>query len=167
MKLEITSLSHHEIAGLSLAFSQIGWNKPVSLFEHYLTEEKEKKRSVFIAKRDGAFVGYVTILWQSEHVFFQQRQIPEIKDLNVLLPQQGHGFGKALLQHAEQEVAKRAAFVGLGVGLTADYGVAQRLYITQGYFPTGEGVTHHEKPLAYGDSLSVDDDTILWLMKAF
>lgn len=167
MKLDITSLSHQEIAGLSQAFSEIGWNKPISLFEEYLAEEKEQKRSVFVAKRDGAFVGYITILWQSMHLFFQRRQIPEIKDLNVLPPQQGQGFGKALLKHAEQEVAKRASFVGLGVGLTADYGIAQRLYTTQGYLPTGEGATHHEKPLAYGDSITVDDDTILWLMKAF
>jgi hypothetical protein len=51
------------------------------------------------------------------------------------------------------------------VGLTADYGPAQRLYIRQGYIPNGEGATQNHQALKYGDTITVNDDTVLWMTK--
>ena len=55
--------------------------------------------------------------------------------------------------------------VGLGVGLTADYGSAQRLYIQLGYMPDGYGVHHKNRAVNYGDTVMVDDDLVLYLTK--
>ncbi len=42
----------------------------------------------------------------------------------------------ALMDAAEARAAERSAIVGLGVGLYADYGSAQRMYARRGYLPT-------------------------------
>ena len=55
--------------------------------------------------------------------------------------------------------------IGLGVGLYADYGAAQRLYVRLGYQPDGRGITYHEKLVVPDQLVRVDDDLILWLTK--
>ena len=59
----------------------------------------------------------------------------------------------------------RSKIAGIGVGLTKDYGAAQRLYVKCGYIPTGEGITHHDKILKYDEQIRIDDETILWFTK--
>lgn len=167
MTFTIVPLTFEEGVSLSHLFKLIAWEKPLSLFETYLQEQKEGKRDSFVAKLDSITVGYVTIQWQSEYPYFQQRGIPEIKDLNVLPAYQWRGFGKALLLHAEQKIQQRSSLVGIGVGLTKDYGAAQVLYIKQGYLPNGEGITFHYQTLKHGDSLRMDDEVVLWLTKDF
>lgn len=56
--------------------------------------------------------------------------------------------------------------IGVGVGLYADYGAAQWLYVTLGYRPDGNGITYAEKPVAPGAHVRLDDDLVLWLTKA-
>lgn len=55
--------------------------------------------------------------------------------------------------------------VGIGVGLYADYGAAQRLYTSLGYAPDGRGVTYHGSLVKPGTEYLVDDHLILWLTK--
>jgi GNAT superfamily N-acetyltransferase len=163
--LTITLLELEDAAALSSAFQQIGWNKPVALFERYYGEQVAGERYSFVAKLPNEIVGYVTVLWISDHPFFHERNIPEIKDLNVLPQHSRNGFGRMLLEHAEKQIASRFPVAGLGVGLTQDYGPAQVLYVKQGYIPTGEGITHHQQPIHYGSHITVDDDTVLWFTK--
>ena len=61
--------------------------------------------------------------------------------------------------------AKRASNVGIGVGMGADYGAAQRLYVRLGYVPDGRGVTYAALPVKRGDRVVVDDDLVLYLTK--
>ncbi|MCX7123077.1 MAG: GNAT family N-acetyltransferase [Gammaproteobacteria bacterium] len=146
-------------------FKKLGWHKPLSQLEAYIAEAQQGIRTNLVAKSNGLPVGYLTILWESDHLYFQERHIPEIKDLNVFPAERGKGFGKALLQAAEKYVFERSKTVGLGVGLTRDYAVAQILYVKQGYIPNGEGATSYHAPLEYGKTCQVDDDLVLWMVK--
>ena len=146
-------------------FKKLGWHKPLSQFEDYIAEAAKGIRTNLVAKVNDIPVGYLTILWESDHPYFQAHNIPEIKDLNVFPDERGKGFGKALLQAAEKYVFERSKIVGLGVGLTRDYAVAQILYVKQGYVPNGEGATSYHAPLEYGKACTIDDDLVLWMVK--
>ena len=55
--------------------------------------------------------------------------------------------------------------IGLGVGMTRDYGSAQRFYFHLGYVPDGNGLYHNYKAANYSDIVTVDDDSVLFLIK--
>lgn len=86
-------------------------------------------------------------------------------DFNVLPVMRNKGIGSALLEIAEKEAAKKSAIVGLGVGLYADYGAAQKLYVKRGYVPDGLGVTYKYKDIKPGAKVDLDDDLVLWFIK--
>ena len=72
-----------------------------------------------------------------------------------------------LLNALEAEAASAGkAIVGIGVGLYADYGAAQKLYASRGYKPDGHGVTYSHKAVAPGTSVLLDDDLVLWMRKS-
>jgi len=75
------------------------------------------------------------------------------------------GIGTALMDEAERVIAARSAVAGIGAGMTADYGAAQRLYVRRGYLPDGRGLMTHERPVIAGKSVLVDDDLVLYLTK--
>ncbi len=54
---------------------------------------------------------------------------------------------------------------GIGVGLIADYGAAQILYVKRGYLPDGNGISQRGKYLKHTDQVTVDDDLVLYLRK--
>lgn len=75
----------------------------------------------------------------------------------------GEGIGAMLLNALEAEAIRAGkAIVGLGVGLYADYGAAQKLYVSRGYAPDGHGVTHDCQAVVPGASVPLDDDLVLW-----
>ena len=118
-----------------------------------------------IARTDGAFAGYVTVLWRSVYPPFSQANIPETSDLNVLPPLRGRGFGSQLMDKAEGLIATRSSLVGVAVGLHEDYGAAQRLYVQRGYVPDGRGITSRRNRVVFGESVTADDDLVLWFTK--
>lgn len=161
----IRHIEKSDIPVIVSQFSQHNWPKPASIFEIYLKEQQVEKRLVWVAYDKDQFVGYATLKWQSRYEPFRIKNIPEIMDLNVLPPFQGQGIGLALLQTAEDAAFKKSPIVGLGVGLYADYGRAQKLYITNGYVPDGNGVTYNYQSVKPGSNLSLDDDLVLWFSK--
>lgn len=162
---EIRSLQQNDIPLLVSAFKEIGWNKPASLYEKYVEEQDKQQRGVWVAFKDGLFLGYVTLKWYSEYAPFKQQGIPEISDLNVLPQFRQQGIGSKLLDWAEAEAHKKSPVVGTAAGLTADYGDAQRLYVRRGYRPDRLGVTSHYHPVSWGELVRADDDLILWFRK--
>jgi len=46
-----------------------------------------------------------------------------------------------------------------------DYGPAQRLYAKRGYIPDGRGACHRFTPLKRGQTITLDDDHLIWLVK--
>lgn len=163
--LNIRLLTDVDIPLIVSAFSNIGWNKPVSLFQKYLQEQQLGTKFVWISFIDGHFSGYVTLELSSEYQPFYEKQIPEIKDLNVLPHFRNQGIGSSLLKEAENKAKNYSAYVGIGVGLFSDYGDAQKLYVKKGYIPDGKGVTYQYKPVKWECGYKMDDNLVLWFTK--
>jgi len=165
-QIQICALIEKDIAVISDAFNQIGWNKPASLFEGYLKEQEAGERLVWVAHVQDEFAGYVTLKWRSSYPFFKEQNIPEIMDLNVLPSFRKMGIGSLLLDTAEKVALTKSQIIGIGVGLYAGedggYGSAQRLYVKRGYIPDGKGVTYNYEPTVPGNSYQLDDDLVLW-----
>ena len=162
----IRPLEERDILPLVAAFAAIGWsNKTAAQYERYLAEQREGKRVTPLAFVDDHFVGYLNVVWECDYPPFREAAIPEIQDFNVLPDFQRRGIGSALMDEAERIAAERSPIVGIGVGMTADYGRGQRLYVQRGYVPDGLGLTSRHRPLAWGETIVVDDDLVLWFTK--
>lgn len=163
--LTIRPLEPADIAPIAAAFAALGWDKPASQYEKYLSEQESGDRAVLVALQSGEFAGYVTIVWRSHYPAFALENIPEIMDFNVLPRFRRQGIGSRLLDAAEQRVANTDSVVGIGVGMTADYGAAQRMYVKRGYVPDGRGLFSRGGPVQYGQTVPVDDDLVLYFTK--
>ena len=150
---------------LSRAFTEIGWNKPASVFHKYFDESAAGKRWLRLAEWKGRLAGYVTVVWNSDDPDFRMKGTPEIMDLNVLPEFRKMGIGSVLLDEAEAEAAKRTEMVGIRVGLHKGYGPAQRLYVRRGYTPDGSGVLVRGRVPEEGAEVRLDDETTLRLTK--
>ncbi len=159
------ALEEADIPKIVAAFDEIGWDKPASLFQKYLEEQKNNTRLVWVAFKENVFVGYVCLKLHSDYQYFADKNIPEISDLNVLQKFRRQGIGSKLLDLAEAETQKQSQYVGLGAGLYADYGNAQKLYVKRGYVPDGCGITYKNKPVAPWETVRLDDDLVLWFIK--
>jgi GNAT superfamily N-acetyltransferase len=154
-----------DIPEIAEAFEELGWNKPTSQYERYYMEQVLKIRDMYIARVQGQFAGYLTICWQSTYAPFREKKIPEIMDFNVLPKLRRLGIGTQLMDRAEAEIAKVSPVAGIGVGMTPDYGAAQRLYVLRGYVPDGNGLQYMGRPTLYGQTLKVDDNLVLYLTR--
>lgn len=164
-ELHIRVLEEGDIPAIASAFRDLGWNKPASQYERYLAEQRSKARVVYVAFVRGEFAGYLTICWISQYGPFRERQIPEIVDFNVLPGFRRMGIGSRLMDQAERAIARVSPAAGIGVGLTPDYGAAQRLYVLRGYVPDGRGLHWRDHHIDYGEEVKVDDDLALYLTK--
>jgi GNAT superfamily N-acetyltransferase len=163
--LQIRLLEPQDVQPIADAFEAISWSKPASLYRRYLAQQSEGRRTALVAFKDGAFAGYLTINWQSDYPPFREAGIPEIQDFNVLPRLRRQGIGSALMDEAERRIAQRSAIIGIGVGLYADYGPAQRLYALRGYLPDGRGLIYQNQVMVPGSQVTVDDDLVLYLTK--
>jgi len=135
-------------------------------WERYYTEQQTNNRTVCVAKFGDEFIGYGSLLNNTEYPEFKNKGIPEINDVWISAEYRGNGFGKELVQCLEAIALKENhKQVGIGVGLYKDYGFAQKLYVRMGYIPDGNGVTYKYQPVNPGDSHPVDDDLIIWFKK--
>jgi GNAT superfamily N-acetyltransferase len=164
-RIVIREMALNDCEVISLAFAEQGWDKPVSQYQGYFQDSLNNERVVLIAECKGQFAGYVTIVWDSYYPPYKAARIPEIMDFNVLKKYQLRGIGTALMDEAEQRIMEKSGIAGIGVGLTADYGAAQILYIKRGYIPDGRGIFQNGKHLKHGETVKVDDDLTLCLLK--
>lgn len=164
--ITLAPLHQSDLDEIVLAFKQIAWHKPKSIYQSYLEEQASGGRSVMVARDNGKFCGYVTIKWTSDSHSFTENNIPEIADLNVLPEYRMQGIGTKLIQACEQAAKEQGrARIGLGVGLIADYGSAQRLYIHLGYVPDGKGLHYKNVAVKYNENVIADDDLVIYLTK--
>ncbi len=161
----IRPLEGRDVAPIAAAFRDLGWDKPRSQYERYLSEQQEGLRSVLVAFVRGDFAGYVTINWDAGYPHFQASGIPEIQDLNVLPRFRRAGIGTRLMDAVEQTASERSNVAGIGVGMSPDYGAAQRLYALRGYVPDGRGLASEGRTVSHGNTVTVDDGLILYLTK--
>jgi GNAT superfamily N-acetyltransferase len=163
--IQVRPMEAKDITPVASLFTNIGWHKPPSLFEGYLQDQKENTRLVWVATLGKDLAGYVTLKWQSSYEPFKNQSIPEVVDLNVIPFFHKQGVGTRLMDQAEEAAREYGDIVGIGVGLTPDYGQAQRLYINRGYIPDGRGITYNYEVLNETQHLSIDDNLVLWLTK--
>jgi GNAT superfamily N-acetyltransferase len=163
--LTIRPLESRDVAPMSAAFSGLGWNKPRSHIASYLSEQQRGTRTVFVPFAGGDFAGYVTVAWIPSHPPFRATGVLEIQDFNVLPRFRRQGIGTSLMDEAERKVSERSGVAGIGVGLSPDYGAAQRLYALRGYVPDGKGLTSNVIPVRPGDEITVNDGLAFYLTK--
>ncbi|MEV8377039.1 GNAT family N-acetyltransferase [Kribbella sp. NPDC056861] len=162
--LEIRAMVDGDPVVISEAFTALGWpGRTVARYEGLLGQQLRGERDVFVATVDGELAGYVTLTW--EPTYDHGAGIPEVQDLNVLPVFRRRGIGNALMDAAEARAAERASVIGIGVGLYADYGSAQRMYVQRGYLPDGRGVMYDWKPVPPGETIRLDDDATLMFTK--
>jgi hypothetical protein len=69
------------------------------------------------------------------------------------------------MDEAERRMFEKSKTIGIGVGMYADYGAAQRMYVLRGYVPDGRGLFYKEQPVLPGKEVLVDDYLVLYLTK--
>lgn len=161
----IRFLEAQDIPQIAQAFEELGWDKPASQYERYLMEQALEVCDVYVAFIEGQFAGYLAIYWKSPYESFREQNIPEIVDFNVLPKFRRMGIGSQLMDQAESAIARVSPRAGIGVGMTPEYGAAQRLYILRGYVPDGLGLHSRDHYVRYGEQIKVDDDLALYLTK--
>lgn len=165
MNLLIREINENDPAIISNAFLEQGWVKPKDQFEGYIIEQRNGERVTLIAEIDGTFAGYVNVLWNSYYQAFREHNVPEINDFNILIKYRGLGIGSKLMDRAEGMIKERSPVAGIGVGLFADYGIAQALYVKRGYIPDGKGIHNGQRYISSGDTVVIDDDVVLYFTK--
>jgi GNAT superfamily N-acetyltransferase len=155
-----------DLARIAAADNGPWWRRSEADWRAYLDQQARGERLCLLAETDGAIAAYGHLLWLSAYPPFAEAGIPEISDLRTGEPFRGRGAGSAIIGRCEalaREGGRRA--VGLGVGLYADYGSAQKLYARLGYAPDGRGLIYQNAPAVPGERYRVDDDLLLWLVK--
>ena len=123
--------------------------------------------TVLIGSFDDEDVAIGLLNWNPRYALYRKMQIPEIQDLNVMPEFRRNGIATAMIKWCEGLArSKGKDMIGIGVGLTKDYGPAQILYIRLGYVPDGYGVTHDREAVVTHASYRMDDDLSLMMIKA-
>jgi ribosomal protein S18 acetylase RimI-like enzyme len=111
-------------------------------------------------------VGFGVLNFEPKYSLYQKLEIPEIQDLNVTPDARQQGVATALVESFEVIAQDQGAeYVGISVGLTKDYGPAQRLYFKLGYMPDGNGITYDRDAVTRGTRYAVDDVLCLMMLK--
>jgi GNAT superfamily N-acetyltransferase len=163
--LAIRLFEERDIPEIAAAFAELGWHKPASLYQRYLMEQSMQLCDMHVAFVREQFAGYLLIYWISGYKPFREKRIPEIVDFNVLPEFRRKGIGSRLMDKAEYEIVKISPIAGIGVGMTPDYGAAQRLYVLRGYIPDGLGLHWRDHYVQFGETVRMDDDLALYLTK--
>lgn len=164
--IRLKEFSRNELALFQESFKDTYLSDRFDLFKKYLKEHSEKNRYVLLACSDEKIVGYVTLKYVSDYENFARNNIPEIVDFNVVPRFRNQGIGRKLLKRIES-VAKKSGYaqIGIGVGLSEDYGAAQRLYVKMNYIPDATGLHYDAKPVQKGTTVRVDDSLAVYLIK--
>ena len=143
-----------------------GWHPEVEYYHMRIREAAEGKCVALTAEYQGHPAGAVYVYLNADEGPFKGKGWPIIVDFGVLQKYQRKGIGNRLMDVAEQIAAQHADTVCLGVGLSREYGTAQRMYVKRGYIPDGSGVWYQNKQcVQYETNCTVEDDLVLFLSK--
>lgn len=157
--------SSPDCEGLYRLYQKMGKKEP-GYFERCIEEQEAGRREILIANAEGTDIGYGMLNRQPQYSLYKRLGMPEIQDLNVIPEARRQGAGKALIG-ALEDIARGLGYkqIGISVGLHADYGPAQRLYVKLGYVPDGLGVTYDRVAVAVGEIRPVDDNLCLMMVR--
>lgn len=131
-------------------------------FENCLNENC----TILIGSFDGDDVAVCLLNWSPRYSLYKKMGMPEIQDLNVVPDARRVGVATAMIKWCEGLArSKGHDMIGIGVGLTKDYGPAQILYVRMGYIPDGYGVTYDREAVVTHASYRMDDDLSLMMVK--
>ncbi|ETT51939.1 GNAT family N-acetyltransferase [Paenibacillus sp. FSL P4-0338] len=159
MKSEDITLIHEGLAPHDVS-------KPVAYIEQCWEENERENRLTLLAFHENEFAGWGHIVYNSHYPYFAENDIPEIQNLDVIPPLRKCGIGSVLMEALETEVFTSFDTIGIGFGLYASYGTAQRLYTKRGYIPDGRGLMYDNLPAVPGSQVRVDDELTLYLTKS-
>jgi GNAT superfamily N-acetyltransferase len=162
----IRRMKSEDIALIYDGLSPHDVSKPIEYIEHCWQENLENKRLTLLAFHDNEFAGWGHIVYTSHYPYFAENHIPEIQNLDVISTLRKRGIGNVLMEALEAEVFATFDTIGIGFGLYASYGTAQRLYAKRGYIPDGRGIMYDNLPVVPGDQVRVDDELTLYLTKS-
>jgi GNAT superfamily N-acetyltransferase len=165
MSIIIKPLEGKDIPLITRAPSFLNFNASEAYFRSLLDAQAKGERVVVVAYAGQIIVGFVTIKWQSEYLPFAEKGIPEINDLRVLAEYRRRGIATVLMDAVEKMIFERSPVAGLAVGLYADYGPAQQMYIRRGYTFDGRGLISNNEPVKPGNHVFVDDNLVIYLTK--
>lgn len=160
---DIRIATESDLPALEQIAAEMKAHHEAGYFARCLAEQAAGARQVFIC----AAQGYAQLIWSPEYAPFKRLDIPEIQDVSVVPSARRQGLGQALVAHCE--LAARAAGktdIGIGVGIHAGFGAAQRLYVRMGYMPDGLGAVYDEVALKIGEMRPVDDLLSIKLTRA-
>jgi len=137
--LQIRRMQADDPCGIAKAF--VDMNKTRAQYERYWQENVKGKRVTLVALLHGSVVGYANVIWEPDYESFRQNDIPEINDMNTVTRLRKNGIGTQMILAAEELVRKAGKrTIGIGVGVTTDYAIAQSLYPKLGYVSDGTGM---------------------------
>ena len=161
ISVDIRQADEGDIPTLYDIYKQVG-QKDNGYFETLFA----KDCALLIASKDKSNVGFGVLNFEPKYSLYKTLEIPEIQDLNVIPNARQQGIATMLVEAFESLASDQGAEqVGISVGLTKDYGPAQRLYCKLGYMPDGYGITHDREGVMVGQSYPVDDDLCLMMVK--
>ncbi len=166
--IDIRDLRAEDVAAIPAVPGGPAWHGGPDKWSSYWQDHQSGRRRCLVAEADGAIAGYASLVWMSGYEPLRTAGFPEIQDLVVAQSYRRLGIARMLVSACEQRAREAGSSgIGIGFGLYADYGPAQRLYVKLGYLPDGRGVTWNYVPVAGGATVEIDDDLVLWLTKSF
>ncbi|MCI5060603.1 MAG: GNAT family N-acetyltransferase [Alphaproteobacteria bacterium] len=160
--LNIRQAAEEDISSLYDLYAQIGQKS-----EGYFEEVLEKDCVVLIAHKGDQDIGFGILNFEPKYSLYQKLEIPEIQDLNVIPEARRQGVATSLIGAFENMASDQGVEqIGISVGLTKDYGPAQRLYTKLGYMPDGNGISYDRQGVELGRSYPVVDDLCLMMIKS-
>ncbi|GIQ68726.1 GNAT family N-acetyltransferase [Xylanibacillus composti] len=165
MNVHIRRMQQEDIRVIHQALADNQMGKPLAYIERCWAEHQSGARVTLIALRRKQFAGWLHLLAHSNYPPFQAAGIPEINNFEVLPAYRKQGVGKELMDAIEQIAFAQYPEVGIGVGMNASYGQAQRLYVRRGYMPDGRGLYDGQRQVQQGDTVQVGHDLALYLTK--
>ena len=143
-----------------------GWHPDINGYLSRLKDQADEKCVALTAVYQGHPAGSVYVYRTAHEGPFKENAWPVIVDFNVLKKYQRKGIGNKLMDAAEKVAGQYADTVCLGVGLSMEYGSAQRMYVKRGYIPDGSGVWYRDiQCIQYETVCTIDDDLVLYLSK--
>ncbi|WNS45394.1 GNAT family N-acetyltransferase [Paenibacillus sp. MMS20-IR301] len=141
-------------------------SKPLDYIESCWKENLAGQRMTLLAFRGHEFAGWGHVVFQPQYSYFADNQIPEIQNFDIIPPFRHRGIGSVLAEALEEAAFARSRTIGIGFGLYASYGTAQRMYIRRGFIPDGRGLMYDNIPAEPGSQVRVDDELTLYLTKS-